>query len=116
MLVFIIWTIVTLLTSPNKPSLRLIEFYKKMRLPGPGWKTVQVLSECSSEPSELKTNLWGWIGSLIFIYSSMMGLGKLLLHSYVSAIVCFVMSCLGAWIISKSLKKSGIFSNEDIIR
>ena len=106
-----VWIVVTLVTGKKQPSKHLIDFYKKMRIPGPGWKKIRLLAKMELEKSELKYNFLGWLCCVLFIYSTTLCIGKLLFQSYLSALVCMVLSFISGYVLIKIFKKMNIFSS-----
>lgn len=107
-----IWIIVTLLTCPAKPTKHLINFYIKMKIPGPGWKKVRTLAKTKMIKNELSYNLIGWISCILFIYSLTLGIGKLIFHMFVPASLCLGISLLSGFVLVKILKKIDIFCSK----
>jgi hypothetical protein len=73
------WVAVALVTS-RKPSERAIEFYKRMRIPGPGWRKVAEITGVKPEEGQLLAATLGWIGCVALILGLLVGVGKLLFH------------------------------------
>ena len=111
-IVTIVWVSVTMITSKEMPSSHLIDFYKKMRIPGPGWNKIRLLASMKPEKGELKYNFLGWLFCVLFIYSSTIGIGQLLFQRFISALICVVISFVCGYILFKILRKTGAFSPE----
>ena len=107
-----VWITVTCLTSSSKPGRHIIDFYRKMKIPGPGWKKVRDLAGCEPEKSELLINFIGWISCVVFIYSLTLGIGKLLFHEFLVGFLCLILSILSGLVLIKVLRKMKIFSSE----
>lgn len=107
------WITVTYLTSSQKPNRFIIDFYRKMRIPGPGWKKVKELAGYNSDRSELMINFAGWISCVIFIYSLTLGIGKILFQEFFTGFSCFILSVLSGFVLTKILKKMKIFNSVD---
>jgi SSS family solute:Na+ symporter len=112
-LVTLTWVTVTFLTSPKQPSKHLIDFYSRMKIPGPGWKKVRVLAGIDPEKSELIYNFAGWISCVIFIYSLTLGIGKLLFQEFLAGSVCIAVSVLSGLVLVKVLRKMKLFNAAD---
>jgi SSS family solute:Na+ symporter len=104
-----IWIMVTCLTCPKKPAGHLIDFYRKMKIPGPGWKKVRDMADCDPEKGELPLSFTGWISCVIFIYSLTLGIGKLLFGEFCTWFFCFILSVLSGLVLAKVLRKMKIF-------
>jgi SSS family solute:Na+ symporter len=103
------WIIITYLTCPKKPDKYLTDFYKKMRIPGPGWKKVRDLAGLNPEKGELLINFTGWTSCVVFIYSLTLGIGKLLFQRFWQGLFCVVLSILSGLVLVRILKKMKIF-------
>ena len=108
--VSLVWIIVTLITSSQKPSSHLLQFYTKMKLPGHGWAKVRREAGIVEESNELRRSFWGWMNCIIFIYSATIGLGKLLLHEYYVSCVCFLISCVSVVSLYRLLRLADFLS------
>ncbi len=76
------WIITAFVSAPTNRE-RLIEFYKKVRPAGPGWKAVRADAGISeAEGAEQSDHLGlaavGWIAGCITIWSSLFAIGKFL--------------------------------------
>lgn len=107
------WVTVTYLTSSRKPGRHIIDFYRKMQIPGPGWKKVKDLAGCDTEKSELMISFTGWISCVVFIYSLTLGIGKLLFHEFPTGFLCLILSVVSGLVLAKVLKKMKIFNSAD---
>jgi SSS family solute:Na+ symporter len=111
-LVTIVWITVTLITCKGQPSMHLIDFYKKIRIPGPGWEKVRLLANMEPEKDELKYNFLGWFCCVIFIYSMTIGIGKLLFQEFFFALFFLCLSLISGAMLFKILKKMAIFKSD----
>jgi len=71
----VVWVLVTLVTPPVRRD-RLIEFYRRVRPPGPGWKDIRFLAGSESSPDSLPQSLLGWVAGCVFVYSVLFGAGS----------------------------------------
>lgn len=104
------WFTVTCLTSSKEPTIHLINFYQKMKIPGPGWKKVRGLAGCDPQKSELMINFTGWVSCVVFIYSLTLGIGKLLFQELLTGFFCIALSVLSGLVLAKVLRKMKIFN------
>jgi SSS family solute:Na+ symporter len=111
LLVTVTWVTVTLLTGPKTPDKHLVDFYCKMKIPGPGWKKVRLLTDTETEKSELAIGFAGWISCCVFIYSLTLGIGKLLLHQFVAGILCVIVTVISGIVLARVLTKMKIFDS-----
>lgn len=107
------WTAVTLFTGPKTFDKYLVDFYRRLKIPGPGWKTVRLLTDTRSEKAELATGFTGWISCCVFIYSLTLGIGKLLLHQFFAGLMCIILTVISGLVLSKVLAKMKIFDSAD---
>ena len=105
------WITVTLLTGLKTPDKHLINFYSKMKIPGPGWKKVRLSAGMKPEKAELGTCFTGWISCCLFIYSLTLGIGKMLFQKYMAGIACIALSVSSGLVLITALRKMKIFSS-----
>jgi solute:Na+ symporter, SSS family len=99
-----IWLIVTFLTS-RTPDSQVIEFYKKMRISGPGWKKVQEVTGIEANKGEFSNSFISWLSCVLFILSTLLGIGKFLFHEWLQAAVYIVIAISSGYILKKSMSK-----------
>lgn len=102
--VTIVWIIVVLATS-KKPAKQAIEFYSKMRIAGPGWKKVRQMTQIEPIKGEFKQNLFAWFSCTVFLYSLLLGIGKLIFHQWLSTCIYFVFAIVSGYILKKIMAK-----------
>jgi Na+/proline symporter len=79
------WVVVTMITPPTDEE-KLIVFYERVRPGTPWWKPVAARSEVAVEQTGW-SDVWGWLAGLVFIYSAMFGVGKVLLTEWAVGLV-----------------------------
>ena len=99
--VTLIWVVVTLLTSEKTPDKHTIMFYSKMKIPGLGWKKVRELAGTKSKPQEFIENLIAWLVCVIFIFSLMLGIGKILFHEWASGLACLGIAIVTGYVLKR---------------
>ncbi len=102
--VTVVWLVVTFLTS-KKPDQHTVNFYKKMRITGPGWKKIREATGIKQHKGEFLQNFIGWITCVVFLYSILIGVGKLLFHEWMIAIIYFIISIISGWMLKKCIGK-----------
>ena len=102
--VLIIWVIVTVLTS-RTPSQKTLEFYKSMKIGGPGWAKVRRITGIEPPANELRNNVIGWISCSIAIYSVLFLIGKMLFHQWSSALISLAVAAAAGYVLYKSISK-----------
>lgn len=73
----VVWIATTYLTRPTDRGV-LIEFYRRIRPPGPGWTAVRAASGVSASPDSLPQALLGWVMGCTFVYAALFGAGSFL--------------------------------------
>lgn len=106
-----VWVSVTFLTSGATPGSHVIEFYRKMRIPGIGWERVRQKTDILPNRNEFLTSLIGWACCVMLIYASMLGIGKFLLRQYTAAAVCALVSIISGCVVAKVLKKMKLLTD-----
>jgi len=98
----IVWLIVTFVTKPTDEKV-LIEFYKRVYPSGKLWKPI------ASKLPEIKTstnfNLMfiNWILGVILVYTSLFGIGSLILAEYINTLIYFAIALISLIVILKNL-------------
>jgi Na+/proline symporter len=73
----VIWVAVAFLTAPTDHG-TLVDFYKRVRPAGPGWKAIRAESGVNASPDSLAQALLGWVLGCTLIYSALFGTGSFL--------------------------------------
>jgi solute:Na+ symporter, SSS family len=103
-LVAAIWIIVTLLTSKT-PSAKTIEFYKKMKISGPGWKKVAQVTGIPPIAGEFKENIIAWLACTVLIMALMLSIGYFLFHEFTLGVIYLAASVISGVILTKLMSK-----------
>lgn len=101
-----IWIVVTLLTKPTEES-KLLEFYRKVRPGGWGWRRIQRLAPDVEADQGLHLDFLNWILGTAFVFSVLFGVGHLLLGKPASGIGLLVAAVLAGALIMRTMKKRG---------
>ena len=92
----LIWIIVALLTRPTEESI-LTRFYIKVRPEG-FWAPIAVLNP-TVKPDDTGMSKWiGWLFSVMFIFSAILGIGYIFTAKFVMGIVLIILSIVNAGI------------------
>ena len=75
------WLAATFLTKPE-PDDVLIAFYERVRPGGPGWAAIAAKTKVPSDGPPLPVRARDWICGCALVYSSLFGVGKLILGEY----------------------------------
>ncbi|ETX07365.1 MAG: hypothetical protein ETSY2_11640 [Candidatus Entotheonella gemina] len=82
--VTVVWVMVTLLTSKT-PGHQTITFYTTLKIGGAGWKKIRELSGIQPIGGTFKDSVIGWGVSMVFLFSSLLGLGQLIFGAWGAA-------------------------------
>ncbi|MFL5553034.1 MAG: sodium:solute symporter family protein, partial [Gemmatimonadaceae bacterium] len=95
----VVWLGVTFATKPE-PDRVLEAFYRRVRPGGAGWETVSTRAGFGRESIPGGALAWtNWIAGIVAVYSSLFGIGKLVLGNLVPGLIMLVIAVLAfAWI------------------
>jgi len=95
----VVWLGVTFATKPE-PDRVLEAFYRRVRPGGPGWATVSTRAGFGRESIPGGALAWtNWIAGIVAVYSSLFGIGKIVLGDLVQGLVMLVIAVVAfAWI------------------
>ena len=87
--------VATAYLGPQTDRKALVEFYKKVRPFGPGWKAVRreagiSETEARSTHENFPLSLLGWVSGVATIWSSLFCVGNVLYGRWTFALICFV--------------------------
>lgn len=100
----VVWITVTLLTPPVEEQ-KLIEFYKKVRPGGIGWKKISSkIPGCENDKIGTHRFL-GWLFGVVAVYGVMLGIGDLLLHKTMYGVILLVLGIIGFYGVYLCVKK-----------
>ncbi|MBM3728620.1 MAG: Na+:solute symporter [Acidobacteria bacterium] len=100
------WLAVTLMTRPE-PNETLVAFYRRTRPSRSGWGPVARLAPEVKAPADGLANLGCWIAGCVLIYTSLFGVGKLLLGDAGLGAGLLVVAGLSAVYIYRDLTRRG---------
>ncbi len=101
------WLLVTLLTPPESRE-KLINFYRKVRPEGPGWRRVATEAGFGERHTAggLGVQFANWVLGCVLIYSSLFGIGKLVMKEWLPAVVFIVAALISGALISRNLSRT----------
>jgi solute:Na+ symporter, SSS family len=101
------WLGVTLLT-PAEPREKLVDFYRKVRPAGPGWKAIaEIAGDLSGEPRETLTQQFvNWLLGCTMIYTPLFGIGKVIFKDWTGGAIYLAIAVVAAGFISRSLSQA----------
>ena len=101
----IVWLGVTFATKPE-PDRVLEAFYRRVRPGGPGWAVVSERIGFGRESIPGGALAWtNWIAGIVAVYSSLFGIGKLVLGNYVPGLVMLVIAVAAFSWIARSFRE-----------
>jgi len=100
----LVWVTVTLLTRPE-PEATLLSFYRKVHPQVTGWRPIAARASEIRETHDLGRNLWCWVLGCAMTYSSLFGVGKLLLHHWRLGTVLVMLAAVCAWQMARELRR-----------
>ena len=107
---FIMWVTIAFVTS-KEPSERAIAFYKRMRIPGPGWRKVAEITGVEPEEGQLVAATFGWIGCVALILGLLIGVGKLLFHEWGQGFISVGIALAGGILMALQFKRLTFISD-----
>jgi hypothetical protein len=96
------WVTVALVTPPTDERV-LVAFYERVRPHAPGWGPIARRS--GAGPA--RRGWWdvtGWLAGMVFIYTGMFGVGKLLLHGWWAGFPYLSVAAAAAGVIAWSMR------------
>lgn len=89
------WVAATMLTKPEKSEV-LIEFYKKIRPAGPGWKPIASQLPSVSSPDNLTLQIVAAVLATALVYTILPGIGYVIFKHWSKAGLCAVLTVVWA--------------------
>lgn len=100
----VVWLVVTFLTKPTDEKV-LIDFYKKVYPGGRLWRKISLkIPEIKEEPS-FKIMFLNWILGVILVYSSLFGIGSLILGNYFDGLIYVTIALISLIFILRNLSR-----------
>lgn len=105
------WILTALWTKPTEEGV-LIQFYKLIRPHGAGWQPVisagkaqGILTNESDRTGRLATEILMMFLGCICIYTLLFGMGYLIYGQNMTALICFLLAVVSAWMIKRNWSK-----------
>jgi SSS family solute:Na+ symporter len=103
-----LWVLVTLLASERTPSAKATAFYLKLRVGGPGWTVVARQAGVPPVRGELASAFLAWIVSMVWLYSLLLGIGKLVLQEWATGLVLVAVGLVTSVILRRMLLRQNV--------
>ena len=101
------WLLVTFLTSPTNPD-SLNRFYARVRPAGPGWRPMASANPEIRPMESIGTMAKHWMAGVILVYSSLFGVGHILLGRIGPGILCVLLVAGSAGYLWQSLGRKAV--------
>jgi solute:Na+ symporter, SSS family len=102
----VVWLAVTLLTSAE-PDATLVAFYRRVHPTVHGWRRIAALAPEITPVRDLAANTFDWIAGCALIYSSMFGIGELVLEEWIPGVLLLLVAAGSGSFIYWSLSRRG---------
>ena len=101
----VVWLVVTFATKPE-PDRVLEAFYRRVRPGGPGWAVVSERIGFGRESIPGGALAWtNWIAGIVAVYSSLFGIGKLILGNVLPGLVMLAIAVIAFSWIARSFRE-----------
>jgi Na+/proline symporter len=101
----IAWLLATFVTPPE-PQSKLIEFYRRVRPAGPGWKRIAAAAGDVQPTESLANQFANWLLGCILVYATLFGIGKLIFKHWAAGAVFMIAAVVAAALISRNLSRA----------
>ncbi len=102
----VIWLIMTLL-MPSTDERKLLEFYRKVRPGGVGWRRLRALAPEVNADRTLHLDFLNWILGMVVVFCALFGVGRVLLGQWPSGVALLVAALLAGILIYRNLSRQG---------
>ena len=99
-----IWMLVAWLTS-SKPGPQAIEFYKRLRVGGPGWRKIAEMTQVDPISAQFGISFVAWLSCTVFLYATLLGVGKFIVHEWLWGGVYTVVAVLSGLVLKSCMGK-----------
>ena len=90
---------VTLLTSRQGPTAKALEFYSRLRIPGPGWRRVRQLTGQEPLSANVGECLIACVASIAFLLALLFGVGYWLFEQWDAMLFCTVLALVSGYVV-----------------
>jgi solute:Na+ symporter, SSS family len=100
-----VWLAATFMTAPE-PEAKLIEFYRHVRPPGPGWKAVAAHAGAAGGASaeRLVPGFVNWALGIAVVYPTLFALREMLFGTWMLAIALIAVALISGTLLSRRLR------------
>jgi solute:Na+ symporter, SSS family len=94
----VVWILVTLMTKPTDRA-TLVEFYRRTRPAGPGWRAVRAEAGVGPSPDSIPQMFLAWMFGCLLVYSALFATGSYLYGNMVRAAIFAALSAMSAVVV-----------------
>ncbi len=98
----VVWLAVTFLTRPESRE-TLVTFYRRTRPTPGGWAPIAALAPEVKSSDDNVANLVDWVAGCVLIYSTLFGVGKILLKEYALGFALLLIAAVAGGVIYRHL-------------
>jgi solute:Na+ symporter, SSS family len=102
----VVWLLTTLFTRPESDE-RLLIFYRRIHPTVHGWKRIAAMAPDIQPVRDLGANTFDWVMGCTLIYSTMFGIGELVLQEWLSGFLLLTLAAVCGCFIYWSLSRRG---------
>ena len=94
--------LVTYATTEQQPGEKVLEFYRRIRVPGAGWERVRLAAGTQRPPPVMMENTRAFLASVFFMFSLLLVFGYALVHAWLAVLFSALICALsGAYLASR---------------
>ena len=106
--VTLVWVTVALATQSGTPPQKTVDFYRKLRVAGPGWAKVAKLAGIEPVRGEFSGNLGRWLLSMVWLFSLLISIGKLVFHEWLAGLLLLALAAVTGMILLRQMTRGGL--------
>jgi SSS family solute:Na+ symporter len=103
----IVWIVATFATKPE-PQERLVEFYRRVRPGGAGWRRIAQAAGPVPAGESLGLGAIDWLAGCGLVYGALFGIGKLVLGDALAGVAYLALALVCFAIIFRSVTRPGL--------
>ena len=98
--------IVSIVTSRRGPTPQTVEFYKRLRVSGRGWRRVQEMTGLAPQSGDLRNATAAWLSSIAVLYALLFGIGHAIFAQWSSVAISIAVGAIGLWGLGRTMPKT----------
>ncbi len=106
----VVWVCVTFLVY-RAPTSRTLEFYRRMRIPGPGWRVVAERLSLRPPEGELYVAVICWLSCCIALFATLFGVGMLIFHKWSHGVALLLLALVATFVLFRFMRSVSFFDN-----